>query len=753
MQRVLEAFGQLHERGIAHGDPSPKNVMVETGDRVRIIDFGCSRDLESVLQMSRTQPGGTDGYSPSNRLSGEDKASLWSDLYAASAVAFRLFTDKQYNQVEQTESSYLRQLRASGVPKGVAAIIVKGLHSKDARYGKDQDDPRLFQSATEMAAAIAAWRRWQVRRRQFVTMSVLALIVAAPLVGFGAWSYGKYLELRHVQQQQTVSSLQSEVALLPNSSHPAVKAKLAECDALLAELHRAETAGELAAAREAQSKVIAAMRAAIDTSRGLERFVPLRESLGIVLQKMPWVTAAPTIAQEKMRLDRLYLGLGGELDRGEMESAAQSLTALQRDLAELSTRNVKAASANQARTQFEQDQDGLAERVRKLEGFQPVAALAGSAREAWKSGDFSQALSLFGQAQQKLTAVLPDLEKPEERSEREAKQTTYLREQGVQLRQQVAAVTGERDVQLTRVRELEGKITRITERGEADRKALEDALIREATLKEKNKAGSAVLKDLRKTVDEQELKVKELADIRLKYDSLVKERGIVVDIDMPSGSLPAIWIGRDAGDRVLLKVKGVNVPFRWCPPGKNLKGENVRGFWMLETEVTQELWTAVMKSSPDLKCGKGARHPVYNVSRRECEEFNHKLNSLLEKAGSFAPSWEIRLPTEEQWEYACLAGSTETIHENELGDHAWYEANSGGATHPVGQKKPNKWGLYDMLGSVWEMSKSERLEDLLMRGGSWEDDTTEFSSTSSRRMWYGTEEYYCGFRVALVRTK
>lgn len=154
VERVFAAFAELHERGIVHGDPSPKNVMVEKGDRVRIIDFGGSREINSVLQSltSQTQAGGTVGYSPLARLNGEEKASLWSDIYGAAAVAFHLFTGKKTSEVAPTESSFLQHLAAARVPGGIAAIIARGLRSKDSKYGPNDDDPRLFQSAQDMAA-------------------------------------------------------------------------------------------------------------------------------------------------------------------------------------------------------------------------------------------------------------------------------------------------------------------------------------------------------------------------------------------------------------------------------------------------------------------------------------------------------------------------------------------------------------------------------------------------------------------------
>ncbi|KAF5430766.1 Formylglycine-generating enzyme, partial [Candidatus Methanophagaceae archaeon] len=113
--------------------------------------------------------------------------------------------------------------------------------------------------------------------------------------------------------------------------------------------------------------------------------------------------------------------------------------------------------------------------------------------------------------------------------------------------------------------------------------------------------------------------------------------------------------------------------------------------------VTQAEWKAVMGDEPS--DFKGDDLPVERVSWDKVQEFIKKLN---EKEGTD----KYRLPSEAEWEYACRAGTTTKYSfgdsESELGKYAWYGENSGDKTHPVGQKKPNPWGLYDMHGNVWE---------------------------------------------------
>ena len=153
----------------------------------------------------------------------------------------------------------------------------------------------------------------------------------------------------------------------------------------------------------------------------------------------------------------------------------------------------------------------------------------------------------------------------------------------------------------------------------------------------------------------------------------------------------------------------------------------IRSFQMMTTEVTQVMWKAVMSNNPSNF--KGDNLPVEKVSWNDCQDFIRKLNQR--DTGK-----NYRLPTEAEWEYACRAGTTTRFysgnHYSYLNRVGWYNGNSGKKTHPVGEKQPNAWGLYDMHGNVWEWCQdwsgsypsgsawglstgSERV----CRGGSW----------------------------------
>jgi formylglycine-generating enzyme required for sulfatase activity len=200
---------------------------------------------------------------------------------------------------------------------------------------------------------------------------------------------------------------------------------------------------------------------------------------------------------------------------------------------------------------------------------------------------------------------------------------------------------------------------------------------------------------------------------------------------------------------------GVTMKMILIPPGKFTRGEGAyrhevtisKPFYMGVTEVTQAQYEAVMGKNPSEF--KGATNPVEMVSWNDATAFCKKLSEKTRQA--------VRLPTEAEWEYACRAGAQTAFSFGDdpsaLGDYAWHLGNSEMMTHPVGQKKPNAWGLYDMHGNVWEWcadwyvpypkgavtdpsgpatgNRGERV----VRGGSWNYSETEYFRCAFRNFY------------------
>lgn len=149
----------------------------------------------------------------------------------------------------------------------------------------------------------------------------------------------------------------------------------------------------------------------------------------------------------------------------------------------------------------------------------------------------------------------------------------------------------------------------------------------------------------------------------------------------------------------------------------------IKSFSLSTVPGTQSFYAEITGDWPS--AGKGQSCPVETVSWQDAMKFCNmlsELEGLVERYELDAESGNIRavensngyrLPSEAEWEFACRAG-TNTVRYGELDDIAWYKGNSNGSIQPVGQKEPNAWGLYDMLGNIWEWC--EDVYDPIRRG-------------------------------------
>ena len=182
-----------------------------------------------------------------------------------------------------------------------------------------------------------------------------------------------------------------------------------------------------------------------------------------------------------------------------------------------------------------------------------------------------------------------------------------------------------------------------------------------------------------------------------------------------------------------------------------------KAFYLGPYEVTQAQYRELMGENPSLS--RGDTLAVDQIVYAKALEFCVRLS---QQAGV-----KVELPTEAQWEYACRAGTKTRYYSGEtradLDRVAWHKDNAGGTVHPVGQKQPNAWGLYDMLGNVWELTADyiqdfDKLADIdpkgletmrwgAMRGGAWMELPNRCRSASrlmSNNMFGGA-----GIRIAI----
>ena len=248
--------------------------------------------------------------------------------------------------------------------------------------------------------------------------------------------------------------------------------------------------------------------------------------------------------------------------------------------------------------------------------------------------------------------------------------------------------------------------------------------------------------------------------------------------------------GTESNDITIPLSDKVNLNLIWINPGTFTMGSPsdelgrwddevqhqvtlTQNYWLSDCEVTQGLYEAVMGTNPSYDVSKW--FPVENISWNDAMEFCQKLTAIEKAAGRLPEGYEYTLPTEAQWEYACRAGTTTALNSGknlsdeygcpEMDEVGWYWYNSD-EPHPVGQKQPNAWGLYDMHGNVWEWCldyygdyPASSITDPkgpgtgsyhVLRGGGWSGVADECRSAYRYYSYPSNWDYSYGFRVALA---
>jgi len=732
-RQIASALDYAHELRVVHRDIKPANMMIETAEdgsvKVRVLDFGLAAEIRSSMgRVSREihDTSGTRPYMAPEQWLGAKQGPA-TDQYSLAAMFCELVTGEvPFASVFDTGDPVV-MMNAVGrepfvspqdLPKPIRLALARGLAKKpEERFASCGD----FIAALEGRSS-REWSRLPRpqggRATTRAAKSLLAVAALAALVVGGYFGWMKYDEGVKARESE-----QARIAAEQRAQEDAARRK-AEEESQTAKVRKAQEEAaqraeeERKAKEEAKRKQDDVERAAQEAQARAAEYMRLKTRINI------------KVSDAKERMERINAfrvdsdGLVAHIESADSQWKTLSVLSAPNNLEEAEaafdvadkaeaqialdldwlTRN---KSGRDAAKTAEREIDALltgdittfkAERY-AAKSLGDGKSIQAKGKEAFGNGDFAEAGRLLGEAKAKFAAAA-----------KEAK-SFYI---GTTLESAREYVKGAKWQDCIAV--CEKVLGWDSSNAEAKRLKGEAQSHLVPSLRLVAKIDGREVDGAKVRIDEKDcstpVKWDKLNDgtkigpYKVAYESGGRQYygtfdSVTVDWQGPKVIPVALkeYTGPKHGDTKTITLPGgATMEMIYCEAGNYVyerKPVNIEhGFWLGKYEVTQEQWRSVIGDNPSYF--RGERNPVESISDERIRAFILKINVHM--------NCGARLPTEVEWKYACCVGRTTNIiyHVEEFMDMAWYQDNSGGRTHEVGQKKANDWGFYDMYGNVDE---------------------------------------------------